>query len=516
MPVSYSFRPAWDARRKMDEVRPAHIPSPQPVPPPKLPKAPLSLSHLSFPSFNSNCSAPTVPPPITSNTFFSPIASNSRTHSSSFVSSVPARNDLLDTQTVESPQFSHSCTAAFPNSYHRRFSSTLNSNSSLAPLAMPTTSSRAPRLEFPTHLRPPVLAANRLSSWTTPYAQQQRSDLESKLPLDLVDKAYHVVHSSLAPATRSSYGAGLLRFTQFCDSWRIDEQDRMPASAALLTAFVSQCAGSYSGKTIKSWLAALRSWHIANRAPWNGDDEWVQLARVSGNKQGTAFKRAPRAPVSLDHLRFLRSKLDITTSFHAAVWATALTTFFGCRRLGETTVKSQGEFCPLFHVTRSTSFSFRNLPNGSASASIRIPWTKTTKQEGGTIILTSRNDEFCPVAALRNHLAVNKDAPSSMSFFAYLNSDGSFSHMLREVFAYLTSLIHTNPCAKGLSQVHIINMATITLGSRRRSQLPNWWCRSSTLGRRPTYSSGRHWRMEFTRFPFILASHGGDYSPFYL
>ena len=101
----------------------------------------------------------------------------------------------------------------------------------------------------------------------------------------------------------------------------------MPASAALLTAFISQCAGSYSGKTIKSWLAGLCSWHIANRAPWNGDDEWVQLAHVTGNKQGTS----PRAPVSLEHLRALRSKLSISIPFHATVWATALTTFFGCR-----------------------------------------------------------------------------------------------------------------------------------------------------------------------------------------
>ena len=321
MPVSYSFRPAWDARKKTKEVQPTHALPLQPIPPSKLPKAPLSLSCLSFPSSapNSDCSIPTVPSPITSNTFLSPIALNSCTHSSSFVLSVPAHNDLLDTHTVESAQFSHSYTAALPNSYHRHFSSTLNS--SLAPPAMPILSTRAPQLEFPTYLRPPVLAANHLLSWTTPYAQQQWSDLESKLPLDLVNKAYHVVHSSLAPATRSSYGAGLLRFIQFCDSWRIDEQDCMPASAALLTAFISQCAGFYLEKTIKSWLAALRSWHIENQAPWNGDDEWVQLARVSGNKQGTAFKCALRAPlaVSLDHLRFLRSKLDITTSFHAVM-----------------------------------------------------------------------------------------------------------------------------------------------------------------------------------------------------
>lgn len=81
--------------------------------------------------------------------------------------------------------------------------------------------------------------------------------------------------------------------------------------------------------------------------------------------------------------------------------------FFECRRLGETTVVSPQAFNPLYHATRETSISFRTLTGGTSSASIRIPWTKTTKQEGGTIILTSRSDDLCPVNALWNHLTVN-------------------------------------------------------------------------------------------------------------
>lgn len=135
-----------------------------------------------------------------------------------------------------------------------------------------------------------------------------------------------------------------------------------------------------------------------------------------GNKQGTAFKRPLHAPVSLEHLPKLRANLDITIPFHAAVWATALTSFFGCRRLGETTVKSLGGFSPLFHVAHATLVSFRQLPNGSTSASVRITWTKTTKHEGAAIIFTSRDDDLCPVTALRNHLIVNQNAPSSCPF----------------------------------------------------------------------------------------------------
>lgn len=156
-------------------------------------------------------------------------------------------------------------------------------------------------------------------------------------------------------------------------------------------------------------------------------------------KMGTAFKRPLRSPVSSNHLHVLRRNLDLSLPFHAAIWATALVTFFGCRRLGETTVKSLTTFDPLYHVTRTAIVTFRDLPNGSSSASFRIPWTKTTKQDGATIIITSRDDELCPVAALRNHLSINHAAPSSMSFFAYQNHDSSFSHMLRGTFFHCLS-----------------------------------------------------------------------------
>jgi hypothetical protein len=102
--------------------------------------------------------------------------------------------------------------------------------------------------------------------------------------------------------------------------------------------------------------------------------------------------------------------------------------------LGETTVKSASSFDPLYHATRSTTAVFRSLNNGSRSATIRIPWTKTTKHDGATIILTSRSDDLCPIAALANHLNINGTAPSLISFFGYRSENGSWTHMFRNTF----------------------------------------------------------------------------------
>jgi len=130
----------------------------------------------------------------------------------------------------------------------------------------------------------------------------------------------------------------------------------MPASYPLLCAFIGEHKGLHSGNTIKSWMSGLRSWHIMNHAPWYGDDDWVQLACTSANKEGTKHKMPLRAPVSIEHLCCLRRAVDLTNSFHAAVFSTALATFFGCRRLGETTVTTAAAFDECYHVLRSAVY----------------------------------------------------------------------------------------------------------------------------------------------------------------
>ena len=238
------------------------------------------------------------------------------------------------------------------STYNKRFTTALNRATLPSPL--PKTSSRSSHLVTPSPFRPPVTAANRLANWSSPFAVKQRRLLETSLSPTLVDSAFRVVHDSLAPGTRSTYAAGILRFTQFCDSWHISEDARMPASATLLAAFVAQCRGLYAGNTVRSWLSGIRSWHIYHQADWHGDHDWVQQARTTANKEGTTFKRPLRAPVSLEHLRALKTHLDLSLPLHAAIWATALVTFFGCRRLGETTVRSLSSFNPLYNVLRST------------------------------------------------------------------------------------------------------------------------------------------------------------------
>ncbi len=113
----------------------------------------------------------------------------------------------------------------------------------------------------PSSYRPRVLAKERITSWSTPYAKSSFTDLEKMFPKSVIDSWRFVMQSSISEDTLQNYGAGLLRFTQFCDRHNIPEQSRMPASETLLSIFVAEMgAGKRSSSSMNSWLSGLAFW----------------------------------------------------------------------------------------------------------------------------------------------------------------------------------------------------------------------------------------------------------------
>ncbi|KAF7319948.1 hypothetical protein MKEN_00778600 [Mycena kentingensis (nom. inval.)] len=283
-------------------------------------------------------------------------------------------------------------------------------------------------------LRPHVPAKDRIRLWKTPFAIRADAELRASLPEELVERTYATLHASYAPNSSSSYAAGPLRFNQFCDEFGIPEEDRMPASNILLSAFISHHVGTVSGEAVKNWLSGLKAWHDTNGAPWNGGERWVQLARRTANKLGSGFKRDQRGPVTLEHLQALRTALDLNKPFDAAVWAAATSAFWGCRRLGEVTVPSAQKFDPKYHVTRNATIQRVNPNSDESGTSIRIPWTKSTKERGGMILLSDRPDELCPHEALENHKRVNASVPGDAPLFAYEAGRRSWFPLTKDAF----------------------------------------------------------------------------------
>jgi len=160
-------------------------------------------------------------------------ASSSCRHNHSQVSHSPLDLSLSSNRTTNT------------NSHHSCFASTLSMPPPSNP--HPTPSSRASKLTF-SKICPPVSASERLRAWTPPFALRKHQHLNTLLPPPLVDAAFRVTHDALAPSTRSTYAAGMLRFHQFCDSWDINEEACMPASACKGNCGQAECGTSRGSK----------------------------------------------------------------------------------------------------------------------------------------------------------------------------------------------------------------------------------------------------------------------------
>ncbi|KAI0054979.1 hypothetical protein BV25DRAFT_1816260 [Artomyces pyxidatus] len=300
----------------------------------------------------------------------------------------------------------------------------------LAPLHTSDGRTRQPRKPksgcayTPSPLRPHVLASDRLRDWTTPHglrwAAQQKAALGERVFLHM----HEVMISSVEPATRNNSGAGLLRFTQFCDSLGISEDSRMPASDSLLAAFASSAAAQVSGKSAAHWLMGLHMWHTLQGAEWLGG-ELVKHALAGVAKLTPPSSRRPqRPPITIAHIEALFKGLDLTNSRDSAVWAVASIAFWGCCHLGELIVQSEGDFNPRRNVTRGVDIHFREAEGAVSFASFHLLFTKTTREAGADLSLTHIAHATSPVHALRHQLKANSQVPADAPLFAFQTVDG--------------------------------------------------------------------------------------------
>ncbi|KAJ7491103.1 hypothetical protein FB451DRAFT_1023570 [Mycena latifolia] len=188
----------------------------------------------------------------------------------------------------------------------------------------------------PSPFRPHVLARNRIAEWKTPFSYYSLASLAASFPPEVIQKWHNVVLASVEPDTRANYGAGLLRFNQFCDQHNILEDMRMPASEATLSLFISSVgAGHVASGTVGSWLSGLQLWHQLNGAPWLGGEILLRTKKGVSKLAPPSSRRLPRDPVSFNHMLVLRDVLNLSNTLDSAIWAAATSAWRGCARLGE-------------------------------------------------------------------------------------------------------------------------------------------------------------------------------------
>ncbi|KIY73464.1 DNA breaking-rejoining enzyme [Cylindrobasidium torrendii FP15055 ss-10] len=299
-------------------------------------------------------------------------------------------------------------------------------------------------------LRPDVPAHLRPFLWVTPYSSKVQAAAREEIPDDLYNLILQKCGNSVVKNTLTTYSSGMLRFSQFCDEYEIPESKHMPASSWLLAAFAAHWCGRGAASTLRAHMCGIAFWHRINLAPWHGKEDHVPAIMRTAVKEGVPFLRPPRGPITLNHLRHLRSQIDISTPRGAAIWAAALCAFWGCRRLGELLISSAKAFDPAHDISRTSPITYSTV-DGVVVIKIFIPWTKTTGVRGGWIILTATGSDLCPVAAFDNHLKINTLPSSHSPLFAYRDSNNTSKALTKPSFLSQTSAIYK---ASDLSHVH--------------------------------------------------------------
>nr|GAT45890.1 predicted protein [Mycena chlorophos] len=285
--------------------------------------------------------------------------------------------------------------------------------------------------------RPFVPAPMRFLTWITPFGIANIAN-HQYLPAADQAKARAAIINSLKSSSLSTYSAGPKRFTQYCDRAGIPEDLRMPAEPFLLCCFIADSIGKHGLPSAKNWLNGVAFWHHVNFAPWFGGEPCVKKVLRAVDKE-KKFVRPPRGPILREHMLCLRSNLDLSSPRGAAFWALATAAFFGCRRLGELTIPSIKGFDSRYHASRSAPIS-RSAYDGRDFISIHLPWSKSTREAGVSLIIISTDDDLCPVRAWDNHVQVNHSPPPNTPIFAY-RDDSSWKPIVKTSFlSFLSNL----------------------------------------------------------------------------
>ncbi|KZP14710.1 hypothetical protein FIBSPDRAFT_669799, partial [Athelia psychrophila] len=284
--------------------------------------------------------------------------------------------------------------------------------------------------------RPHCLARDRLQFWLPHRLRQLGSSLY--LNDDNLDRILAVIVASYATSTRETYGSGLLIYHVFCDTRVVPEPERCPVNPTLMLTFIASCAGSYSGKTLATYVFAVRAWHVIHEQAWKMPDIELKAALTGAAKLAPPASRKPkRAPWTPDLLKAIFAVLDRANPLHIAVKGAAAVIFFAAARSGEFLQKTLTSFDPAQHV-KPSDLTKKADRQGHMVTSAHLPVTKTAPEGEDVAWGPQQDPEIDPDTMLAEHYRVNNPAPGG-ALFAWRHPNGPRALMKSEFMKCINS-----------------------------------------------------------------------------
>lgn len=188
----------------------------------------------------------------------------------------------------------------------------------------------------------------------------------------------------------------------------------LPASEQMLILFVADLSQRVAYSTVRTYLAGIRYWHIANGIgdPMRGRLKLELLLR--GVKRSKPIKPNARLPVTPMILRAIYKVLavDPNDEDNVMFWAACCLGFSAFLRSGEFTVKSAQSFDPDWDMMPSDIAV--NSVEEPTRMYVKIKGSKTDQtRQGITLVVGRTGNDLCPLAAMLPYLVIrgNEEGP---------------------------------------------------------------------------------------------------------
>ena len=187
-------------------------------------------------------------------------------------------------------------------------------------------------------------------------------------------------------------------------------------------AFISSCAGSYSGTASANYIAGLRAWHILHGQAWPLGEDQVKATLVGAARLAPKSSKQPkREPLTLSKLEQIVEQLDKNNPLDAAVAGCVTTIFHSVSRTAEFTQKTLMSFDPSSHV-KPLDVKKQTDRNGLEVTSFSLPKTKCS-DEPEDAYWSRQSGAADPEKNFDNHIIVNNPPPNG-PLFAYKHGNG--------------------------------------------------------------------------------------------
>ena len=311
------------------------------------------------------------------------------------------------------------------------------------------------------------------------------------MPTDDIDvpvlhlKAQEFYANGLAASTKSTYSAGQLRFTSFCQGFKVPP---LPATESTLILFASYLATlNISHTTIKVYLSALRHMHVSAGMYTIFNNQLTPRLQLTlkGIQKSQAFTQPPRIqlPITLQIMESVKALLSNQphSYFNIMIWAACCLAFFGFLRVSEFTIPADDQYDESCHLSfNSVSVDSRDNPQ---QLRISIKQSKTDPfRKGVDMFLRATGDNICPVRGILPYLAARGDHKGPLFVF----KDGrSLTHLrFSTALNSLLQQLHIDPRFYNTHSFHI-GVAT----SARQANIPDTFIKMMGRWKNDAYQS---------------------------